>query len=185
MKRLLLLISFAIAATPTKNDEDLQKRAKIWRFGKKKTTSTTRTTSHPVASKTPREVTIFPSCSEEFLKGKSLNGKYMVEKIIGEGPFSVVFAAIHNRDKFALKCMTQTNDPYIDDEIATLKRLNHPNVVKMVDSFVEGGLRFIVTEMCDFDLETFIEIDKKLDLPTAKNIMLQIASAVVYLHNSR
>ena len=129
----------------------------------------------------------FPSCSEGFLKGKTLNGKYSVEKTIGKGTFSVVFAAmnIYDGEIIALKCLTGTNDPSSNDEIATLKRLNHPNVVKMVDSFVEGGLRFIVTEMCDFDLETFIEIDKKLDLPTAKNIMLQIASAVVYLHNSQ
>ena len=185
MKLLLLLVSSGIAATSAINNEDLQKRAKIWRFGQKKTTRATATTSRPAASETPREGTLLPSCSEEFLKGKNLNEKYKVEKMIGKGEFSVVFAAIHDGETFALKCLTRTNDPSSNGEITALEKLNHPNVIKMVDSFVEDGLLFIVTEMCDLDLAKYVEIHKKLDLPTAKNIMLQIASAVIYLHESQ
>ena len=232
MKLLLLLIfSVIAAATATTNVEDLQKRAKLWRFGRKKTTHATSTTLRPaaVATGTPdiaqrpaqpagrpaerppegkdlrAEVPVFtpegmriagrqrlplgpkggnllPSCSKEFLKGKALNGKYKVEGMAGEGAFSVVFTAIHNGEKFAVKCLTKTNDPSTNDEITILKSLNHPNVIKMVDTFVEDGLLFIVTEMCEFDLEKFIEINKKVDFQTAKIIIQQVASAVTYLH---
>ena len=241
MMILLLLISSVIAATATINVEDLQKRAKLWRFGRKKTTQATSTTvrtaavatrmpvierpnvatpvsQRPAAVITQRpaerppegkdlraEVPVFtpegmriagrqrlplgpkggnllPSCSKEFLKGKALNGKYKVEGMAGEGAFSVVFTAIHNGEKFAVKCLTKTNDPSTNDEITILKSLNHPNVIKMVDTFVEDGLLFIVTELCELDLEKFIEIHKKVDLQTAKIIIRQIASAVSYLH---
>ena len=131
-----------------------------------------------------KKATRYAFCEEQILKGENLNGKYQVDKMIGKGAFSVVFAAFHDGERFALKCLTKTNDPSSNDEIAALEKLNHPNVIKMVDSFVEGGLLFIVTEMCDLDLARYIEMHKKLDLPTSKDIMLQIASAVIYLHES-
>lgn len=39
--------------------------------------------------------------------------------------------------------------------------------------------------MCELDLRRFIEINKRLDLETAKRIMLQVVDAVIYLHQSR
>ena len=259
MKLLFLLMSIAIATTPTRTAAGLQKRARFWKFGKKKTTTTVvqplsrqnlavgkfpAVATQTVALQTAAAVysskvaapavasiklptvratkanrsgsetmavikparspevmknvairakeaekkysaIVQPSCSEEFLQGKVLNGKYKVGKMIGEGGFSAVFYGSYGNEVVALKCLFSNVTLSGDDEnpeVRILSTLDHPNLIKMLDTFVEGRLQFIVTEMCSSDLKAFISKRKTLDLPSAKKIMKQIADAIVYMH---
>jgi len=42
----------------------------------------------------------------------------------------------------------ETNDASIDAEVASLRHLEHPNVIQMYDHWVEQGLRLIILEFC-------------------------------------
>ena len=188
------MMSVAIAATATTTASGLPKPVRFQKYGNKKSTTASSTSSvvqRPLSRQTLTAVKIladatpaFPSCSEQFLQGKVLNGKYKIGRMVGKGRYSAVFSGSFEQVEYALKCFNATNDSFFDGEVAALKKLNHANVIKMIDSFEDSSLKFIVTEMCQMDLEKYIEINKKLDFPTAKNIMLQISGAVVYLHDS-
>ena len=80
--------------------------------------------------------------------------------------------------------MTKTNDLSANREIAIMKRIDHENLLSLVDSFVEDEQLFIVTEMYGLDLVGVIKESYQLDIATAKKIMLQVASGVIYLHES-
>ena len=60
-------------------------------------------------------------CSEKLI-GVVLNGKYKIERVVGKGGFSVVFAGRYNGAMFAIKCLTDTNDPTINEEIAIMEK---------------------------------------------------------------
>lgn len=170
MKIFSLVVSVAFA--PAATGKYLHKRAKLFRFGNPKPTM------RPPAIETSNSFSTHSEapCSESQLKGKVLGGKYKIEKMIGAGHFSVVFEASYHGERFAVKCLP--DDLNIEDEINLLKNVNHKNVIKMVDAFDS----YIVTEMCEMDLKRYME-STKLDLPKTKEIMAQVADAIIYLHH--
>ena len=131
-----------------------------------------------------KDIRTSTKCSEQLLIGKVLNGKYKIESKIRKGGFSVVFSASHNGENFAVKCLTKTNELSANREIAIMKRISHENLLSLVDSFVEDEQLFIVTELYGLDLVQVIKESYQLDIATAKKIMLQVASGVIYLHES-
>ncbi|EMS14255.1 protein kinase domain containing protein [Entamoeba histolytica HM-3:IMSS] len=71
-------------------------------------------------------------------------------------------------------------------EIAILKKLNHNNIIKMIDYYygIEGC--YIVFESCDRNLEEYIKtFAGELSLNTVQLISKQLLEAVEYLHSHR
>ena len=119
-------------------------------------------------------------CDPKFFVGKILKDKYRIESVIGKGSFSMVFKASYNNTKYAVKCLTATNDSQ-NDEYAIIKDLNHANIVKVEDGFKDYNHFFIVTELLDMNLD---QLYKRYQYKPMQ-IMLQLVNALVYLHDEK
>ena len=70
------------------------------------------------------------------------------------------------------------------DEIEILKNLQHPNIMKVYESFVDNHNYYIVSELCDQGhLLSKLEKLGKMDQIVVKFLMDQIFNAVAYLHS--
>ena len=71
-------------------------------------------------------------------------------------------------------------------EIEFLKKLNHPNVVKLYEVFKKGQNLYMVLEYFDTDLEKIISSAKSpLPVSEIKNYMKQILECAAYLHDNK
>ena len=70
------------------------------------------------------------------------------------------------------------------DEIEILKNLEHPNIMKVYECFVDNNNYYIVSELCDQGhLLSKMEKLEKMDQIVVKYLMDQIFNAVAYLHS--
>ena len=70
------------------------------------------------------------------------------------------------------------------DEIEILKNLEHPNIMKVYESFVDKNNYYIVSELCDQGhLLSKMEKLERMDQIVVKFLMDQILNAVAYLHS--
>ena len=137
------------------------------------------------------------------------NGKYVIERILGEGGFGITYYARHTMldhcyaiKEFFIsgKCIRDTvhhtislhdlspqmfqkyRDRFVD-EAKTLIELNHPNVVKVVDIFEENNTSYIVMEFVEGEtIQRRVERVGRLDYGLSVNYMAQLSDAVNYIH---
>ena len=70
------------------------------------------------------------------------------------------------------------------DEITILKKLDHPNIMKIFESFVDKDNFYIISDFCDQgDLLGKLEKLGKMNEIVVKFLMEQILNAVAYLHS--
>ena len=70
------------------------------------------------------------------------------------------------------------------DEIEILKNLEHPNIMKVYESFVDENNYYIISELCDQGhLLSKMEKLERMDQIVVKFLMDQIFNAVAYLHS--
>jgi len=146
----------------------------------------------------------------ELSTGKVLYNKYVIEKVLGVGGFGITYYAKHTKlDKYyAIKeffingfCVrsTQSKDVHLqgiteekfnsykqkfEDEGKTLAKIDHQNVVKVIDTFEENNTSYIVMQFVEgVTLQQLVEQKGKLDYETAVNYIAQIAEAVGYIHS--
>ncbi|XP_040026976.2 PAS domain-containing serine/threonine-protein kinase [Gasterosteus aculeatus] len=121
---------------------------------------------------------------------------YQPIKAVGRGAFGFVWKAIRRSDgtdvivKFIKKARI-IKDCWVDDpmlgqvsqEIAILTRVQHHNIVKVLEVFENGSYFQMVMEKNgdDLDLFEFIDMQPRLDEPLASYIYRQLVAAVFYL----
>jgi len=137
------------------------------------------------------------------------NGKYVIERVIGEGGFGITYFARHTllNHAFAIKeffvsgrCVRDTQHHTITlqdirpetfekyrqrfvDEAKTLINLDHPGVVKVVDIFEENNTSYIVMPFVEGEtLQHVVETRGRLPYDVAVNYIAQLSEAVAYLH---
>nr|XP_005489649.2 PAS domain-containing serine/threonine-protein kinase [Zonotrichia albicollis] len=131
------------------------------------------------------------ACEGEYAK------HYSTLNLIGNGAFGFVWSARSKEDqqevivKFIWKERV-LEDCWVDDpdlgrvtqEIAILQKLQHPNIIKVLDVFENECFFQLVMEKhgSGLDLFTFIDNQPNLDEPLASYIFRQLVSAVGYLH---
>lgn len=71
------------------------------------------------------------------------------------------------------------------EELRILARLNHPNIVRLLDSFETDRHLYVVTEFAQGDLFTIIEDDRVLPEDRVRIVAKQLAKALHYLHSKR
>ncbi|XP_069721300.1 PAS domain-containing serine/threonine-protein kinase isoform X2 [Phaenicophaeus curvirostris] len=122
---------------------------------------------------------------------------YSTLSLIGKGSFGFVWTARGKKDhqevvvKFIWKERVLENC-WVDvpglgrvtQEIAILSKLQHPNIIKVLDVFENEQFFQLVMEKhgSGLDLFTFIDKQPNLDEPLASYIFRQLVSAVGYLH---
>jgi NIMA (never in mitosis gene a)-related kinase len=120
---------------------------------------------------------------------------YITEKIVGKGSFGSALLVRRKRDnqKFIIKeiRMTNMNDRAIKQtelEATLLSRLNHPNIIKFVESFREGRSLMICMEYADGgDLEGFLRgrRGKLLTENEVLHMFVQLVLAMKHVHDRK
>jgi LSD1 subclass zinc finger protein len=124
------------------------------------------------------------------MSGEKL-GSYQLESMIGAGGMGVVYKARDKRDDryVAVKVLNPDyqwkQDEFVQRfkrEIKALGRLDHPGIVRILDSGEEGGLHFLVTEFVDgMNLADVLKTGP-MKLEDAVRIMTDVCEAINFAH---
>ncbi|KAL2533787.1 Protein kinase superfamily protein [Abeliophyllum distichum] len=120
-------------------------------------------------------------------------GDYMVGKQIGAGSFSTVWHARHrvNGTEVAIKEIVTSRlncklRESLKSEIFILKKINHPNIIRLHDMIEESGKMYIVLEYCKGgDLSMYInQHHGRIPEAVAKHYMQQLAEGLKILREN-
>ncbi|MCQ2821664.1 MAG: protein kinase, partial [archaeon] len=150
----------------------------------------TNTSSKPRPKSSKNVVTLD---SNVFISRGALNPDkvYTKERLLGKGSYGIVYLVKHKQlnKYFAMKTIHKRNqskeeEENLMNEIEILKKLDHPNILKINDFYSLGNDYNIITEYCK-EGELFNEIKNYAPFsePIAAYFMKQILSAVCYCHS--
>ena len=140
-----------------------------------------------------------------FLRGDT----YKIEKVLGQGSFGITYLAEHtglNR-KVAIKeffmkelnsrsedgsitgmidgSLSQSYCQKFQKEAVNLSRLDHPNIVRVTDSFSENGTFYYVMDYIDGqNLNDYVKTHY-VDAEEAVSIIKSVAEALIYMHEEK
>lgn len=131
--------------------------------------------------------------AEDDVVGKTLNGTYVAERILGEGGMGRVYQARHTRIGQKQVAIKVLHPEYIRNaemlarfqrEAETAAAICHPNVVSVYDvDRTLRGLPYIVSEYLDgIDLGQYLKQVQKLSLQTALHIAHQLCEGLAAAH---
>lgn len=123
------------------------------------------------------------------LIGEIIGGKYDIQAKLGQGGSGIVYLSkkIGTNDRYAIKTLSTDENNAIkllERETETLKRLNHPNIVKFIEEGYEERHKivYLVLEYLDGqDIKNYF--DSGIDLKTQLTIFLQIISGISHAHS--
>jgi eukaryotic-like serine/threonine-protein kinase len=131
-------------------------------------------------------------CVEEPLLGATVADRYVLEELIGEGAMGLVYRASHVRlpRQFAIKVLfgDMASDARMRlrfaQEASAACRLNHPNVVTVVDfGKSERGLLYLVMDYVEGEtLCQLIEREAPLDERQVIELSLQLCDGLAHAH---
>lgn len=115
---------------------------------------------------------------------------YNMVNIVGEGRAGAVFIVQHRHSEkyYACKLLhkAEHNPKVLRSEIDMLRRLDHPNVVRLVDVVDDKDSLFLLMELCQGgDLFGRIEEEGHLAETVARIFAEQMLSALAYCHRMR
>lgn len=128
---------------------------------------------------------------ESRLIGKIVSRRFRVEEVIGRGGMAIVYRAfdLKEHQTVALKVLREEyeDDPEYQErfkrEAEVCGRLNHPNVVNMIDSGKVGGVSYIAIEYVDGEtLKELITRSGRIEQEQAVRYALQILAALAHAH---
>ncbi|XP_038701963.1 serine/threonine-protein kinase ATG1c-like isoform X2 [Tripterygium wilfordii] len=113
-------------------------------------------------------------------------GDYLVGRQIGSGSFSVVWLArhrVHGAEvaikEIATSRLNKKLQESLMSEIFILKRINHPNIIRLHDIIEIPGKLHLVLEYCrGGDLSMYIQRHGRVPEAIAKNFMQQLAAGL-------
>ena len=171
-----------------KNNESFQKK-----FQRKNAKSVTRVDKSYLNQKLKNYEMSIPILTETLIiqqKG-NLKENYEIKKKIGSGPYGVVYKArnIYLKNIVAIKVIKKIKDNKEDDNniknhINILKKLNHPNIVKIYEFYSNNNYYQIIAEYCKKG-ELYKYIRRSFTEKQFAVIFYQILSGLNYLHDKK
>lgn len=128
------------------------------------------------------------------LIGTKFKGRYLLNEYAGGGGMGAVYRAEDSEDQktVAIKILkpdiVARSPEYIElfeREVAAARRLDHPNIVKVLDSGREDELSFMVMEWLEGETLEDAIAREMFTLPQAVRIFEQICSALNYAHQNQ
>ncbi|OMJ91757.1 hypothetical protein SteCoe_5658 [Stentor coeruleus] len=127
-----------------------------------------------------------------FHKTSSLYDDYATIKYLGSGAFSEVMLCLHRPSnehralKIIKKALIENSHFYTKSELKEakiMKILDHPHIIKYFECFEDLNCVYVSMEYCQGgDLYSEIKKVNKFNEETSAEIMVQLLSAVQYLH---
>ncbi len=136
-------------------------------------------------------------------------GTYRIEKVLGQGSFGITYLAVHVNlgKKVAIKefFMRELNSRGDDGSITgmtdgslshnyyvkfqkeaiNLSQLDHPNIVRVTDSFSENGTFYYVMDFIEGqNLNDYVK-SHHVDEAEAVSIIKSVADALIYMHEEK
>ena len=121
------------------------------------------------------------------MKSKSLFSEYEIQEKLGEGTYGCVYKVLQKTTSFlrAVKAIKRKNvdSKSFSNEIAVLKTLDHPNIIKLFECYYDNNYYYMVEEYCSGgDLFDYIQKQKFFSERKAAIIFKQLISAINHLH---
>jgi len=121
--------------------------------------------------------------------GQEVTERYDIGRPIGDGHFSVVYCCMNKttQEFCALKLIDKLKcrgrDDMIYNEVRILKKLNHPNIVKLIEEFDFPKQLYLILELVqDGDLFDAISAVTKFNEVHVSTMIHNLSSALTYLH---
>lgn len=120
-----------------------------------------------------------------------IGGRYIIEDLIGQGAMGAVYRGIdtHTDETVAIKYLKPEivrEDPDFVErfirEGEALRKLNHPNIVKMLDAIEEHGSHYIVLEFVSSTLSETLREYGRLPVKLVLDIGLDLTDALTRAH---
>ncbi|KAL5252316.1 hypothetical protein ACHWQZ_G015177 [Mnemiopsis leidyi] len=113
---------------------------------------------------------------------------YSLHEKLGAGGFGTVFRATRHKtgeQVVAKKIRTDVDIP--DQEAELMTELDHPKIIRLLEHFKQRRFTFLILELLPNCMDLFDYIDYKDRVPekNAKYILLQLTSALCYLHEEK
>ena len=116
--------------------------------------------------------------------------KYKVLSRLGDGSYGTVYLAMNiiTKAKVALKKIKKVKENEVDDleiknEIDILKKLDHPNVVKIIEFYSTDDAYYIITDYCQCG-ELYNQIKHRYNENQLAVLFYQVFSGLCYLHTN-
>jgi serine/threonine-protein kinase len=123
--------------------------------------------------------------------GQLVDGKYRVDRLIGEGGMAAVWAGTNERTgkrvalKVILRSLAKTAEAQnlFHSEVLAASRINHPNVVSVFDVIEHEGMPCIVMELLDGEpLGSYLAFRGFLTVGEATTVLLPAMRGVAAAH---
>ena len=115
--------------------------------------------------------------------------KYKVIQKLGDGAYGTVYLATNlmTKQKVAMKKIDKVKDNEIDDmeiknEIDILRKLDHPNIVKIIEFYSASKAYYIITDYCSCG-ELYNQIKFQYNEYQLSVLFYQVFSGLYYLHS--
>ena len=114
--------------------------------------------------------------------------KYKIISKLGDGSYGIVYLAVNiiTKQNVAMKKIDKVKENAIDDmeiknEIEILKKLDHPNIVKIIEFFSTPKAYYIITDFCACG-ELYNQIKHQYTEGQLAVLFYQVLSGLYYLH---
>ncbi len=116
--------------------------------------------------------------------------KYKIISKLGDGSYGVVYLAVNiiTKQNIAMKKIKKVKENEIDDmeiknEINILKKLDHPNIVKIIEFYSAPKAYYIITDFCSCG-ELYNQIKNQYSENQLAVLFYQVLSGLFYLHSN-